>query len=62
MQVLPTKRREENYAERYSRGLWNENGEHFRNLYESNILERQVVFPIVENGCFCEAIALMNVC
>ena len=33
------KRRKENYTERYSRGLMNQNGEHLMNLCELNILE-----------------------
>ena len=41
-----SKRREENYrGGKYLRGLRNQNGEHFVNLCESNILETQVNQP-----------------
>ena len=46
MQVMPAKNREENYTEKYLRGLTNQSGEHLVNLYESNILEAQVIFQI----------------
>ena len=36
---------EENCLARYSRRLRNQNGEHFKNPYESNILETQAIFP-----------------
>ena len=39
---MPTKRQEENYIGRYSKGLSNQNGEHLVNLYESNNFETQV--------------------
>ena len=39
MQMLPSKRQEENCTGRYSKGLTNQNGEHFR---ESNNFEIQV--------------------
>ena len=47
MQVLPAKRQEENCTGRYSKGLKKQNGGHFVNLFESNNLETQVMFPIV---------------
>ena len=45
MKVLPCKRREENFTERYSRGLRNQNGEHIINLCEINILENTSHIP-----------------
>ena len=39
-----SKRRE---GERYSRRLWNQNGQHVLNLCESNILETQVNYSEV---------------
>ena len=41
------KRREENCTGRYSRGLRDLNEKHLVNLCESNILETQVMFPIL---------------
>ena len=48
MQVLPARRQEENYTWRYSKGLKNQNGKYLVNLYESNDLETQVIFPIIK--------------
>ena len=44
MKRLPGKRPEEIWAERYSKGLKNQNGEYLVNLYKSNTLETQVIF------------------
>ena len=46
MQVLPAKRRGENYTGRYSRELKSQNGKYLVNPCELNILEAQVIFPI----------------
>ena len=46
MQVVPAKNREENCTEKYFRGLTNQSGERLVNLYESNIFEAQVIFPV----------------
>ena len=45
MQVLPTKRQEENYTGGYSQGLRNQNEKHLVNLSESNIFKTQEIFP-----------------
>ena len=46
MKILPAKAKDEKtFTGRYSRGLWNQNGEHLVNLCESNILETQVIQP-----------------
>ena len=39
MEVLPAKRQEEYWTERYSKGLKNQNGRYLVNLFESNNLE-----------------------
>ena len=48
MIVLPVKakRRDKNCSGRHSRGLRSQNWEHLVNLCESNILQKQVIFPI----------------
>ena len=45
--VSQTKRREENCTGSYSSGLKNQHEEHLANLCESNILETQVIFSMV---------------
>ena len=49
MQVLPAKVKDKkkNCTGRYSRGLRNQNGEHVVSVFESNVLEIQVIFPAV---------------
>ena len=45
MQMLAAKSNYKIWTGKYSKGLRNQNGEHLVNLYESDNLEKQVVFP-----------------
>ena len=45
MQVLPAQRQEKNCTGGYLNLLKNQNGKHLVNLYESNNLKTQVIFP-----------------